>query len=130
MQYTLLVLSSPADGQCLLTAARVTNALLRAGHTLDTVFFSDAATAVGLCSLAMPQDEISAQKEWQTLGAAHGLNLVLCVASAMQRGVVDTDGLSDDGSRTPTLAEGFTIGGLGQLVAATHAADRVLTFGG
>ena len=130
MQYTLLVLSSPADGQCLLTAARFTDALLRAGHTLDTIFFSDAATAVGLCSLAMPQDEVSAQKEWQTLGAEHGLNLVLCIASAMQRGVVDTDGVWGDGPGASTVAEGFSIGGLGQLVAATHAADRVLTFGG
>lgn len=130
MQYTLLVLSSPVDGQCLLTAARIASALLNAGHKLDTVFFSDAATAVGLCSLATPQDEVSAQGVWQTLAAEHGLNLVLCVASAMQRGVVDDDGLTADGSRTPTLAEGFTIGGLGQLVAATHASDRVLTFGG
>ncbi|MEQ8516653.1 MAG: sulfurtransferase complex subunit TusD [Chromatocurvus sp.] len=130
MQYTLLVLSSPADGHCLLTAARVADALLRAGHKLNTVFFSDAATAVGLVTLSTPQDEISAQRAWQALSAEHDLELVLCVASAMQRGVLGSDDLPRDSALTPSLAEGFSIGGLGQLVAATHAADRVLTFAG
>lgn len=130
MQYTLLVLSSPADGHCLLTAVRVAEAILRAGHALNTVFFSDAATAVGLVTLSTPQDEVSAQRAWQALAAAHGLELVLCVASALQRGVVGADELSLDSALAPSLAEGFCIGGLGQLIAATHTADRVLTFGG
>lgn len=130
MQYTLLVLSSPVDGQCLLTAARVAEALLRAGHQLNTVFFSDAATAVGLLTQSTPQDEISAQGTWQALAAEHGLELVLCVASALQRGVLGVDELPRDSDTAPSLAEGFRIGGLGQLVAATDAADRVLTFGG
>lgn len=130
MQYTLLALSSPSDGQCLLTAVRVAEAIIRKGHRLDTVFFSDAATTVGLATLSMPQDEIAVQRQWQRLATDHAVDLVLCVASAMQRGVVGADELPADSELDPTLAEGFTIGGLGQLVAATHAADRVLTFGG
>lgn len=130
MQYTLLALSSPSDGQCLLTAARVAEAIIHRGHRLDTVFFSDAATTIGLATLSMPQDEIAIQRQWQRLAAAHTVDLVLCVASALQRGVVGADELPSDSELHPTLAEGFRIGGLGQLVAATHAADRVLTFGG
>lgn len=130
MNYTLLVLSSPTAGYCLLTAARVAQALIRAGHRLDTVFFSDAATAVGLASLSTPQDELSAQQVWQALAADHGIDLVLCVASAMQHGVLGADEIPPESDQGPSLADGFRIGGLGQLVAATHTADRVLTFGG
>ncbi len=130
MQYTLLALSSPSDGQCLLTAVRVADAIIRRGHQLDTVFFSDAATTIGLATLCMPQDEIAIQRQWQRLAADHAVELVLCVASAIQRGVAGTDELPSDSKLHPTLAEGFRIGGLGQLISATHAADRVLTFGG
>lgn len=130
MQYTFLALSSPSDGQCLLTAARVAQALIRKGHQLDTVFFSDAATAIGLATLSMPQDEFAVQHLWQSLADEHGVELVLCVASAMQRGVLGEAEVPSGSELHPSLAEGFRIGGLGQLVAATHAADRVLTFGG
>lgn len=130
MQYTLLLLSSPSHGQCLLTAARVAEALVSKGHHLDTVFFSDAATSLGLATLSTPQDEISLQQLWQTLALKHGVDLVLCVTSAMQHGVLGADELSADRGLHSSLADGFRIGGLGQLVAATHAADRVLTFGG
>ncbi|MFN2329336.1 MAG: sulfurtransferase complex subunit TusD [Chromatocurvus sp.] len=130
MRYTLLALSSPSDGQCLLTAARVATALIHKGHELNTVFFSDAATAIGLVTLRMPQDEISVQRLWQSLADEHGVELVLCVASAMQRGVLSADNVASDSELHHSLAEGFRIGGLGQLIAATHAADRVLTFGG
>lgn len=129
MRYALLNLSSPADGQCLVTAARVANGLVRRGHQIDTVFFSDAATAVGLVSLSMPQDELCVQSEWQRIAAEHQIDLVLCVASALQRGVVGPDSPGDAVNQA-SLAEGFRIGGLGELVRATHTADRVLTFGG
>lgn len=130
MHYALLVLSSPIDGNCLLSAVRFAGAVIAKGHTLDTVFFSDAATAVGLKGLAAPQDEVSNQAAWQTLAREHDIDLVLCVASAMQRGVHSVDDLPKDSALQSSLAEGFRIGGLGQLVSATHVADRVLTFGG
>jgi tRNA 2-thiouridine synthesizing protein D len=112
----------------MLTAARACQALLLAGHEVATVFFSDAATAVGQPTLELPQDEINVQAEWQALTRAYGIPLVLCVSSALQRGLTTAAPGADD--TTATVAEGFSIGGLGQLVSGSASADRVLTFGG
>ena len=48
----------------------------------------------------------------------HGVDLVVCVAAALRRGIKDEN-----------LAAGFRISGLGQLVETGIEADRVVTFG-
>jgi tRNA 2-thiouridine synthesizing protein D len=68
------------------------------------------------------------QAEWQALTRAYGIPLVLCVSSALQRGLMAPAPGADDAAAT--VAEGFSIGGLGQLVSASARADRILTFGG
>ena len=48
----------------------------------------------------------------------HGVELIVCVAAAMRRGI------NDD-----LLEAGFQISGLGQLIEAGIEADRLVTFG-
>jgi len=55
---------------------------------------------------------------WSKLAEEHGIDLVVCVAAALRRGIKDE-----------LLAPGFRISGLGQLVEMGIQYDRLVTFG-
>ncbi|MCL4725662.1 MAG: DsrE family protein, partial [Rhodocyclaceae bacterium] len=55
---------------------------------------------------------------WAKLAEEHEIDLVVCVAAALRRGIKDEN-----------LAPGFRISGLGQLIEAGIQADRMVTFG-
>ncbi|HAN69525.1 MAG TPA: sulfurtransferase complex subunit TusD [Halieaceae bacterium] len=129
LHYCLLVLAAPASGHTSLTAARFAAALLARGHTLSRVFFLDNGTSNGLATAITPQDERSPQQAWSALADANGTELVLCVSSAVKRGLLDSAEAQRHGFPAATVHPGFTLGGLGLLVEAMQSADRVVTFG-
>ena len=65
-----------------------------------------------------PQDDRNIVTRWSKLGADHQIDLVVCVAAALRRGIKDEN-----------LAPGFRISGLGQLVESGIQADRLVVFG-
>ncbi len=130
MNYTLLVLDSPASGQANITAARFAGALLERGHTLERVFFYDAGADTGLASRVAMQGEADPVQLWRDLASRYGVELVLCVASALRRGILDEEEANRHEKASATIDPAFTIGGLGLLVEASANADRLLTFGG
>ncbi|MHA7815160.1 MAG: sulfurtransferase complex subunit TusD [Pseudohaliea sp.] len=130
MRYALLVLAPPQATAVHRAAIGLCEAALAAGHALPRVFFSDAGTQVALASAVPPGDEPSPLEGWQALARDHGVELVACIGSAVRHGVLDADEAARFERPAATLAEGFTLGGLGLLVEATAAADRALTFGG
>ena len=65
-----------------------------------------------------PQDDRHIVNRWSALKAEHDVDLVVCVAAALRRGIKDE-----------VLAPGFRISGLGQLVDGGIKADRTVTFG-
>jgi tRNA 2-thiouridine synthesizing protein D len=65
-----------------------------------------------------PQDDRNIVNRWAKLGQEHGIDLVVCVAAALRRGIKDEN-----------LAAGFRISGLGQLIEVGIQADRLVTFG-
>jgi|TARA_R110000772_G_scaffold238154_4_gene350157 tRNA 2-thiouridine synthesizing protein D len=129
LNYCLLVLAAPVSGHTSLTAARFGAALLARGHTLERVFFLDNGASNGLASAVTPQDERSPQQAWSELANTHGTELVLCVSSAVKRGLLDAAEAQRHGFPAATVYPGFTLGGLGLLVEAMQSADRVITFG-
>ena len=65
-----------------------------------------------------PQDDRHIVNRWSKLGQEHSLDLVVCVAAALRRGIKDE-----------MLAPGFRISGLGQLIESGIQADRMVVFG-
>ena len=130
MNYTLLVLASPDSGHANITAARFAAAVLARGHQLQRVFFYDSGANTGLASRVAMQGEPDAAALWRELAASHGVELVLCVASALRRGVLDATEAERHEKASATMDPAFTIGGLGLLVDASASADRLVTFGG
>jgi tRNA 2-thiouridine synthesizing protein D len=128
--YSLLVLSSPASGHCALTAARFARGVLARGHNIRRVFFLDAGTCNGSANAVPPQDETDILQSWLELSEGHGVELVLCIGSALRYGMLDSTEAARHEKHAVTVHPGFTVSGLGQLVDAAASADRLVTFGG
>jgi tRNA 2-thiouridine synthesizing protein D len=130
MIYSLLVLSSPASGQGAMTAARFARAALKRGHGVYRVFFLDVGTASGSQAAVFPQDEADRLAPWVELAERDGVELILCIASALKYGMLDETEAARHDKAAATVHPAFTLSGLGQLVDAGNNADRLITFGG
>jgi len=123
-------MSHPASGHGSRIAAMFARSALARGHRIHRVFFLDHGAAVGAAGAVFPQDEENPLELWTELAAAHSLELVLCVSSALRRGMLDTGEAVRHERGTATIHHAFTIAGLGQLVDAWTSSERLVTFGG
>ena len=130
MIYSLLILSSPVSGHCVRTAADFARGLIGRGHTLYRVFFLDAGTVAGASGCVFPQDEEDPFTLWESLATTHGVELVLCISSALRHGMLDSSEATRHDRGHATIRPLFTVAGLGQLIDACAYSDRLITFGG
>lgn len=130
MIYSLLVLSSPSSGQTARSAALFAQALIERGHSLHRVFFIDEGVHAGSNNHVLPQDENNPMEIWVALKEQYEVDLVLCVSSALKRGLLDANEAERHEKQSATTHPAFVISGLGQLVDASAASDRLITFGG
>lgn len=77
----------------------------------------------------MPQDEDSIHRQWEALIDAHEIDSVVCVSSAIKRGILDAAEAKRHELDAVSLSEKSAIAGLGQLVDACIHSDRVINFG-
>ena len=126
--FVLNICGAPYASLAPLSALRFAKAALSAGHKIQRVFFYQEGVAVANGLSCPPQDEINLTKEWQKLAAEHQLELAVCVAAALKRGIIDTKEAARYGLEHYNLAEGFVLTGLGQLIDAMTKTDRCITF--
>jgi tRNA 2-thiouridine synthesizing protein D len=129
MNFSILVGASPYQHQAADTAYHFATALLRRGHALRQVFFYHDGVQVASRLGVPPQDERCVTERWSALAASHGVDLVVCVAAAQRRGILDEKEMKRHGKDAHNLAPGFRIAGLGLLVEAGLLSDRLVTFG-
>lgn len=129
MKLAIVVNEGPYQHQASNTAYHFTRSALEKGHEIIRVFFYHDGVNNGTRLTAPPQDEPHIVNSWRRLGRDHGLDLVVCVAAAQRRGVMDEREARRHGLPAANLAPGFRIAGLGQLLEAAIQADRLLTFG-
>jgi tRNA 2-thiouridine synthesizing protein D len=99
------------------------------GHEIFRVFFYHDGVNNGTNFASPPQDDINIQKEWAELAKAHNIDLVVCVAAAQRRGIVDEGEMTRNGKSGMNIMDGFRISGLGQLIEAGIECDRLVVFG-
>ena len=128
--YSLLVLSSPSSGRCAHSAAHFATCAIARGHSIHRVFFLDAGAATGSSHAVFPQDEEAPLDAWVALAQQHDVELILCVSSALKRGMLDQVEAERYERYGATVHPAFTLSGLGQLVDASANSDRMITFGG
>ena len=111
------------------TAYQFTKAALEKGHEIFRVFFYHDGVNNGTRFTTPPQDDRNLVNLWSELAAKHKLDLVVCVAAAQRRGIVDPDEAKRNGKDGDNIAPGFRISGLGQLIEAGIQSDRLVVFG-
>ena len=129
MKFGILINEGPYPHQASDTAYHFTAAALQSGHDIVRVFFYHDGVNNGTSLSIPPQDDRNIAARWTALAKQHDLDLVLCVAAAQRRGLLDEDESKRAGKATSNMAEGFNISGLGQLIDAGIQADRLLVFG-
>jgi tRNA 2-thiouridine synthesizing protein D len=118
MKFGILVNEGPYTHQASDTAYHFAKAALEKGHEVIRVFFYHDGVYNATRLMEPQQDDRHISRRWSKLAKEHRVDLVVCVAAALRRGIKDE-----------VLAEGFRISGLGQLVEAAIAGDRLVVFG-
>ena len=129
MKFAIMVNEGPYTHQAADTAYQFIKAALAKGHEIFRVFFYHDGVNNGTRLAIPPQDDRNLPELWQALAREHKLDLVLCVAAAQRRGLLDEDEAKRSGKDTNNIASGFRISGLGQLIEAGIQSDRLLVFG-
>lgn len=118
MNIGILVNEGPYTHQASDSAYLFAQAAIEKGHKIQRVFFYHDGVYNASRLSEPPQDDRHITNRWQKLASEHHINLVVCVAAALRRGV-----------KNENLQEGFHISGLGQLVELGILADRLVVFG-
>ena len=129
MMFSIMVNEGPYTHQASDTAFNFTKAALEAGHEIFRIFFYHDGVNNGTRMTIPPQDDRHVVNRWSELAEQHGLDMVVCVAAAQRRGILDADEAKRNGKDGDYIAPGFRISGLGQLIEAGIQADRLLVFG-
>jgi tRNA 2-thiouridine synthesizing protein D len=129
MKISIQVSEGPYNHEASVTAINYVKAAVEAGHEIFRVFFYHDGVNNGTKLATPPQDDINIQKTWSELAAAHNIDLVVCVAAAQRRGIVDEGEMERNGKDAMNIMDGFRISGLGQLIEAGIESDRLVVFG-
>jgi len=129
MKFAIQVNEGPYTHQASDSAYHFTEAALRAGHEIVRVFFYHDGVNNGTRLSVPPQDDRNVSERWSALGQKHELDMILCVAAAQRRGLLDENEARRAGKDSDNIAPGFQISGLGQLIDAGIQADRLIVFG-
>ena len=130
MIFSLAIYAAPYSLQASDSAYRFALALLNNGYKLYRVFFYHDAVHNASTLVSPAQDEINLPQNWQKLSKEHNVDLVVCIAAALKRGLLDEREADRYEKPTFNLSSNFALGGLGQLVDAAITSDRLITFGG
>lgn len=118
MKFAIMVNEGVYQHQSTDTAYQFAKAAIEKGHEVPRVFFYHDGVFNASSLTEPPQDDRNIVMRWQKLAKDHNIDLVVCIAAALRRGIKESN-----------LAEGFRISGLGQLVEAGIQADRLVVFG-
>lgn len=129
MKISIQVSEGPYNHEASVTAINYVKAAVEAGHDIFRVFFYHDGVNNGTNFATPPQDDMNIQKTWSELAAAHDIDLVVCVAAAQRRGIVDQGEMERNKKDGMNIMDGFRISGLGQLIEAGIESDRLVVFG-
>jgi tRNA 2-thiouridine synthesizing protein D len=129
MRFSIVVNEGPYTHQASDSAYHFTKAVLAKGHEVFRVFFYHDGVNNATRLTTPPQDDRNIVTRWSKLAQGSELDMVVCVAAAQRRGIVDEGEAKRNGKDATNLAPGFRISGLGQLIEAGIQSDRIVVFG-
>lgn len=129
MKFAILINEGPYQHQAADSAYQFAKAALEKGHEIFRIFFYHDGVNNATRLTVPPQDDRNIVDRWTKLAQDHNLDLVVCIAAAQRRGILDANEAKRNGKNADNIADGFRISGLGQLIEAGIQADRLVVFG-
>ena len=129
MKIGILVNEGPYQHQAADSAYMFAKAALAKGHEVFRVFFYHDGVNNASRLTVPPADDRHIVNRWAALGEEHKIDMVVCIAAAQRRGMMDDNEAKRQGKDASNIHPAFRISGLGQLVEAGIQCDRLVTFG-
>jgi tRNA 2-thiouridine synthesizing protein D len=129
MKFSILITSAPYSTQAPHTAWRFAKAALENGHSIHRIFLHGDGVLCASQLHTSPQDEININQLWNDLAIQYPLDIVVCITSALKRGILSASEADRHNKAQFNLSVSMELSGLGQLIDAINASDRVITFG-
>lgn len=129
MKFSIVIYAAPYSTESAATAFRFARSLVAQGHELYRLFFFGDGVHNASKLTIVAQDEINLQRQWSAFIEEHNIDSVICVSSALRRGVLDQTEADRHELGTASAYESSEVAGLGQLIDATLHSDRVISFG-
>ena len=128
MNFSIAIYASPSSPAAY-NAYRFAKALVESNRKLYRVFFYFDGVYSGNKLITPPSDELDLPDLWEQLAHNHNLELCVCIAAGIRRGVLNQAEATRNQKECANLNESFQIVGLGQLLDAAVKSDRFITFG-
>ena len=128
VSFALLVCGAPYGSESASQAYLFARELLAQGHQLKKVFFYQEGVMNANMLTSPASDEHDLVAGWRTLAHEHGIELDVCVAAALRRGLLDNHEAESAGKAVANVSEPFVLSGLGQLAEAALGVDRLVQF--
>jgi tRNA 2-thiouridine synthesizing protein D len=129
VKFSIVIYAAPYSAESAATALRFAQSLIEQGHEVYRLFFFGDGVHNASKLTVVAQDEINLQQQWSKLIEDHDIDSVICVSSALRRGVLDQTEADRHELGTASAYESSEVAGLGQLVDAALHSDRVVNFG-
>jgi len=129
VKFSIVIYAAPYSTESAATALRFAESLIQQGHELYRLFFFGDGVHNASRLTVVAQDEINLQLQWSKLIEEHDIDSVICVSSALRRGVLDQAEAERHELGTASAYESSQVAGLGQLIDAALHSDRVVNFG-
>ena len=129
MKFAIQINEGPYQHQASDSAYLFTKTALEKGHEVFRVFFYHDGVGNGTRLTTPPQDDRHVVNRWAELAEKYALDLVVCVAAAQRRGLVDDGEAERNGKDATNIHPKFRISGLGQLIEAAVQSDPLVVFG-
>ena len=124
--YACLITSSPSDTLATQDAIVLIKQLLENGNLIDHVFFYCEGVHHANHLNKPLGDEFNANQAWAALANEYNIPMLVCVTSALRRGVVDSETATQEGLSQHNLAVPFQQVGLGEFFTRLHSVDNLV----
>ncbi len=124
----IMVCQHPNSHSSHTLALRYCQTLIQLGHKIDRLFFYHNAVSIGSSLSVYSQDETNINQAWLELIIENNIDAVLCIASALKRGIIDENEAKRYKKDANNLASGFRLAGLGDWIESMNRADQHIVF--
>tara|TARA_R110002073_G_scaffold197776_1_gene356877 strand:- start:779 stop:1168 length:390 start_codon:yes stop_codon:yes gene_type:complete len=129
VKFSIVIYSAPYSSESASSALRFATSVIDQGHEIYRLFFFGDGVHNASQLTVVAQDEVNLQQQWNELIQQHDIDSVICVSSALRRGVLDDTEAERHDLGSASAYSSSELAGLGQLIDATLHSDRIINFG-